>query len=69
MSKEIKVSDKKPTAKQPESLYGRNELIGAASSFGVKSEVMAGALRLAGKDEMTKAEAKSAVKRFLERKV
>ncbi len=69
MSKEIKVSDKKPAAQQPESLYSRNELIGAASSFGVKPEVMAGALKLAGKNEMTKTEAERAVKRFLERKV
>lgn len=69
MSKEIKASDKKPAAQQPESLYSRNELIGAAFSFGVKPEVVAGALKLAGKDEMTKAEAESAVKKFLERKV
>ena len=69
MNKRPKTNDKKPAARQPESLYSRNELIVAASSFGVKPEVMVGALRLAGKDEMTKAEAKSAVKRFLERKV
>ncbi len=69
MNKEIKVSDKKPTVKQPESLYSRNELIGAAVSFGVKPEVMAGALKLAGKNEMTRTEAERAVKRFLERKV
>ncbi len=69
MSKEIKASDKKPAALQSESLYSRNELIGAAFSFGVKPEVMAGALKLAGKEEMTRAEAERAVKRFLERKV
>ncbi len=69
MNKEIKVSDKKPTVKQPESLYSRNELIGAAVSFGVKPEVMAGALKLTGKDEMTKEEAKKVIRKFLERKV
>lgn len=54
---------------QPEAYYNRSELIAAASSFGVKPEVMAGALKLAGKDVMTKAEAEKAVKNFLERKV
>jgi len=57
------------TVQQPEACYSRNELIIAASSFGVKPEVMAGALKLAGKDTMTKAEAEKAVKNFLERKV
>jgi hypothetical protein len=52
-----------------ESVYSRDELIAAASSFGVKPEVVAGALRLAGKDSMTKAEAEKAIKNFLERKV
>ena len=52
-----------------EPVYSRDELIAAASSFGVKPEVMAGALKLAGKDSMTKAEAEKAVKDFLERKV
>ena len=64
-----KVTDKKVTVQQPEARYSRSELITAASSFGVKPEVMAGALKLAGKDTMTKAEAKKAIKDFLERKV
>lgn len=54
---------------EPEAKYSCNELIGAAVSFGVKPEVMTGALRLAGKDEMTKKEAQAAIKKFLERKV
>ena len=57
------------TTTMEESVYGRSELIASASSFGVKPEVMAGALKLAGKDTMTKAEAKKAIKDFLERKV
>ena len=57
------------TVRQPESVYSRSELIASASSFGVKPEVMAGALRLADKDTMTKAEAEKAIKNFLERKV
>ena len=64
-----KVTDKKVTVQQPEARYSRSELIAAASSFGVKPEVMAGALKLAGKDTMTKTEAEKAIKDFLKRKV
>jgi len=64
-----KVTDKKVTVQQPEARYSRSELIAAASSFGVKPEVMAGALKLAGKDTMTKAEAEKAIKDFLKRRV
>jgi len=65
------LSKKKPdkTVETPESVYSYSELIEAASSFRVKPEVMVGALKLAGKDTMTKAEAEKAVKDFLERKV
>jgi len=52
-----------------ESKYSKEELLASASAFGVMPEVMAGALKLAGKDIMTKAEAEKAVKDFLERKV
>ena len=64
-----KVTDKKVTVQQPEARYSRSELIRAASSFGVKPEVVAGALRLAGKDSMTRPEAEKAIKRFLQRRV
>jgi hypothetical protein len=64
-----KVTDKKVTVHQPEPHYSRSELIEAASSFGVKPEVMAGALKLTGKDTMTKAEAEKAIKDFLKRRV
>ena len=64
-----KVTDKKVTVQQPEARYSRSELIAAASSFGVKPEVVAGALRLAGKDSMTRPEAEKAIKRFLQRRV
>jgi len=57
------------TFQRSEARYGRSELIEAASSFGVKPEVVAGALKLAGKESMTKAEAGKAIKAFLERKV
>lgn len=56
-------------AREQEPVYSRDELIAAASSFGVKPEVVAGALRLAGKDSLTRAEAEKAIKTFLERKV
>ena len=62
-----KEPDKTTTIEEP--VYSRSELIAAASSFGVKPEVMAGALKLAGKDTMTKSEAEKAIKAFLERKV
>jgi len=52
-----------------EHTYGREELINAASSFGVKPEVVAGALRLAGKNSMTRTEAEEAIRKFLRRKV
>ena len=68
-----KKPDKTATIEEPvtieESVYNRSELIAAASSFGVKPEVMAGALKLTGKDTMTKAEAEKAIKDFLKRKV
>jgi len=57
------------TVQQPEARYSRSELIAAASSFGVKPEVVAGAAKLAGKDKMTKSEAEKAIKLYLERKV
>jgi hypothetical protein len=50
-------------------VYSRDELIAAASSFGVRPEVVAGALRLAGKDAMTRAEAQVAIAKFLQRRV
>ncbi|EMT38131.1 hypothetical protein TthWC1_2368 [Thermoanaerobacter thermohydrosulfuricus WC1] len=53
---------------EQEPVYSRDELIAAASSFGVKPEVVAGALRLTGKDNLTKTEAEKAIKTFLERK-
>ena len=56
-------------SRRPEPRYSRGELIEAASSFGVKPEVMVGALKLAGKESMTKTEAEKAIKAFLERKV
>jgi len=64
-----KEPDKIVTVQQPEPQYSRDELIAAASSFGVKPEVVAGALKLAGKDSMTKADVENAIKKFLERKV
>lgn len=60
---------KETVNQQQEPVYIREELIAAASSFGIKPEIVAGALRLAGKDSMTKTEAEKAIKNFLERKV
>lgn len=57
----------KKEAKQ-EAVYSRAELIAGAAGFGVKPEVVAGALKLAKKDSMTMAEAKTAIDRFNKRK-
>lgn len=54
---------------EDETIYSRDELIAAASAFGVTPEVVAGALRLAGTDRMTRAGAEAAIKRFLTREV
>jgi len=61
------VAKKKKESNEP--VYSRDELIASAPSFGVKPEVVAGALRLAGKDAMTRCEAEEAVRKFLRRKV
>lgn len=52
-----------------ETEYDRDELIMAAAAFGVRPEVMAGALRLAGQVKMTRVQVDMAVKIFLSRKV
>lgn len=67
MAKAMETAAEQP--REQDSVYSREELIAAASSFGVKPEVVAGALRLAGKDSMTKAEAEKAIKQFLARRV
>jgi len=54
-------------SKEPEAVYGRDELVAAAASFGVKAEVVAGALKLAGRNAMTRKETEAAIKSFLER--
>lgn len=56
-------------AREQQPVYSRDELIAAAFSFGVKPEVVAGALRLIGKDSMTRTEAEKAIKQFLARRV
>jgi len=67
MSRKDKVEQ--ATEKKADVVYTREELLEGAYAFGVKPEIVAGALRLAGKDAMTKAEAEKAIKAFLEREV
>lgn len=55
--------------KQSEPTYTREELIAGAAGFGVRPEVMAGALRLADRDRMTRDEARKAVEMYLKREV
>lgn len=67
-----KKDKKKETEAQktsPEPTYSRAEIMAAAVSFGVKPEVMAGALRLVYKDELTRNEIHKAIEQFKERKV
>jgi hypothetical protein len=59
---ESRVSQSEPT-------YSRAEIMAAASSFGVKPEVIAGALRLVKKDRLTKNEIHEAIEQFKKRKV
>jgi hypothetical protein len=61
------VTEKKRKS-QNEAVYTRAELLAESQRFGVQPEVMAGALALAGKDEMTISETKGAIRRFLEKK-
>lgn len=49
--------------------YTREELIAGSAGFGVRPEVMAGALRLADRDRMTRDEARKAVEMYLKREV
>lgn len=52
-----------------EPLYSYEDLVNACSTFKVKPEVIAGALKLIRKQQVTKAEAEEAIRKFLERKV
>ncbi|MFZ7103373.1 MAG: hypothetical protein ACOWWO_12060 [Peptococcaceae bacterium] len=55
--------------RKQESLFTAEELRQGARSLGVKPEVMAGAVKLAGKSKMTKAEVKAAIIKFTKREV
>ena len=50
-----------------EPTYTRAELMAGSGRFGVRPEVVAGALKLAGKSEMTLSEAERAIQTFLRR--
>lgn len=52
-----------------ETKYSRSEILGAASSFGVKPEMLAGALSLTDADELTRSEVEDAIRKFRTRKV
>lgn len=67
MGKETK--EVEAAIQEQEQVYTRLELLAAAASFGVQQEVVAGALRLSGRDGMTRLEAEKAIKNFLEREV
>lgn len=56
-----------PAAAEP--VYQRAELLANARAFGVSREVLAGALRLLGKDAATRAEITEAVQAYRTREV
>lgn len=60
---------KKAEKKKVESKFNRAEVMKAADSFGVSTELMAGALRLAGKEELTRSEVEQAIHQFKTRRV
>ncbi|NSW90214.1 MAG: oligoribonuclease [Firmicutes bacterium] len=61
---------KSENKEQPASVYNKDELIAAAEIvFGVKPEVVAAAVKMAGKSEMTKDEAKTAIEKFMKKEV
>lgn len=62
----------KNTAPAPagETVYTREELLaGSLAAFGVQPEMLAGAMRVAGKTEMTRTEAREAIDKFLKMEV
>lgn len=63
------MSSKEKTTKIQETKYSRSEIIGAASSFGVMPELLAGALSLVKGDEFTRKEVEKAIDSFKKRKV
>lgn len=52
-----------------ETMYTREEIEASPSSFGVRAEVLAGALRLAEGDELSRSQVFSAIETFKKRKV
>lgn len=56
-------------AKAPATLYSRSEILGAASSFGVNRELLAGALSLSDEKDLSKSDVNGLIKKFKERKV
>ena len=67
------MSKDKPKVKKvidiPETTYSRSEILGAASSFKVKPEMIAGALRLTDKEELTRSEVEELLRKFKAKKV
>lgn len=59
-TKEVKVVETK---------YTHDEILASASSLGERVEIIAGALRLSGKDELTRKELDDAIRKFKTRKV
>lgn len=69
--KEPVIKPKNNVAKKPvvESTYTRDEILDNAKAFGESVEVVAGAVRLSGKDVLTKTEVKGFIQKFKTKKV
>lgn len=52
-----------------EPVYSREEILSNAGAFGVRAEIVAGALRLTKKDRLTRAEVLDLIQQFKERAV
>lgn len=53
----------------PETTYSHDEILQAAKSFGETQEVVAGALRVANKEKLSRTEVEKAIRTFKTRKV
>lgn len=68
-AKERAAAEKAGEQQAQESVYSKEDLMRAAHVFGTTPEIVAGMMKWAGKDRMTRAEAQAAVIEFLKREV
>lgn len=64
-----KTTKSSPTVHQAETLFSREEILASPSAFGVRSEVLAGALTLVKGEKMTRQQVSQAIDKFRKREV